>query len=341
MVLLNQHRCPELARLTMAAQRYVQQSVAPNTRNQYLAKIKNYVQVCQNLQLNPSPITQDKLIIYATHLAQHISHQSIKCHLSAIKYHAQVHGQDTDFTTFSRLFRLLTGIKRAQAQKFTKPKRIPVTPSLLYSLRSNLFKSTIPYDDKLMLWAAMLTAFFGFLRISEYTSTHARSHDPTTTLCCSDITILSPFAIDIRIKASKTDPFRVGTTIRLIRNNSPLCPIMALFNHKRALYHKSGPLFVFHDGRFLTRRNFAAALNKIKPPNTKNLSSHSFRIGAATTAAAAGLPRWLIQALGRWTSDCYKTYLRVSDHTKNIVSQSLANTMANNSTAFDPDNISN
>jgi hypothetical protein len=323
----------------MAAQAYVQQSVAPNTRYQYLSKIENYNQLCKNLGINPTPISQEKLIIYATHLAQHISHQSIKCHLSAIKYYAQVNGQDTDFTTFSRLFRLMNGIKRVQAQKFSKPKRIPITPPLLYSLRNNLFKSTIPYEDKLMLWAAMLTAFFGFLRISEYTSTHARTHDPTTTLCRQDITIISPMAVDIRIKASKTDPFRVGTTIRLIRNNSPLCPIVALFNYKRTLHLNSGPLFTFHDGRYLTRRNFSSALNKIKPPSTNNLSSHSFRIGAATTAAAAGLPRWLIQALGRWTSDCYKTYLRISDHTKNIVSQSLANTMSH-STTFDPDNIS-
>ena len=185
----------------------------------------------------------------------------------------------------------------------------------------------------------MLTAFYGFLRISEYTSSRARSYDPATTLCRSDILIKNLNTIDIRIKASKTDPFRVGTTIRIIRNDSPLCPVQALLEYIRISPHQSGPLFRFHDGRFLTRTNFAATLNKVKPPGTKNLSSHSFRIGAATTAAAAGLPRWLIQILGRWTSDCYKTYLRISDHTKNIVSHSLAMTMSTGAT-FDPDNIS-
>jgi len=36
---------------------------------------------------------------------------------------------------------------------------------------------------------------------------------------------------------------------------------------------------------------------------------HSFRIGAATTAAVAGLPPWLIKTLGRWNSDAYMSYV--------------------------------
>ena len=39
------------------------------------------------------------------------------------------------------------------------------------------------------------------------------------------------------------------------------------------------------------------------------LCRHSFRVRAATSVAAVGLPSWLIKTLGRWTSDCVATYI--------------------------------
>jgi len=40
-------------------------------------------------------------------------------------------------------------------------------------------------------------------------------------------------------------------------------------------------------------------------------ASHSFRIGAATTTAAAGLPTWLIKAMRQWRGEAYQ-----NDHCK-------------------------
>ena len=57
-------------------------------------------------------------------------------------------------------------------------------------------------------------------------------------------------------------------------------------------------------------------------------AGHSFRIGAATTAAAAGLPSWLIQTLGRWSSDCYRRYIHMASNTLCKVAAQLASTSA-------------
>ena len=99
-------------------------------------------------------------------------------------------------------------------------------------------------------------------------------------------------------------------------NNTPLCPVKALREFTLVHPTKGGPLFVFQNGTFLTRKTISQLMKVLIPDSiTKTYSSHSFRIGAATTAAGAGFPRWLIQSLGRWSSDCFKEYIRIPDST--------------------------
>ena len=53
-------------------------------------------------------------------------------------------------------------------------------------------------------------------------------------------------------------------------------------------------------------------------------AGHSFRIGAATSAAAAGILAHMIQTLGRWSSDAFKLYIRASRDSLAQVSATLA-----------------
>ena len=125
-------------------------------------------------------------------------------------------------------------------------------------------------------------------------------------LCFQDLTIC-PNRVELTLKASKTDPFRQGVVIRLSANGTTLCPVSAMKRYLQACSNMTGPLFQFKDGRYLTRKSFMTALNLVKPHEINNMSTHSFRIGAATAAAAAGYPWWAIQALRLWSSDCYRT----------------------------------
>lgn len=43
--------------------------------------------------------------------------------------------------------------------------------------------------------------------------------------------------------------------------------------------------------------------------NANHYAGHSFRKGAATSAAAAHIPEHLLKTLGRWSSDCYQRYI--------------------------------
>ena len=52
--------------------------------------------------------------------------------------------------------------------------------------------------------------------------------------------------------------------------------------------------------------------------------AHSLRIGGATAALAAGVPPALIRLMGRWSSDVYEIYCRMSEQSALGVGQSIA-----------------
>ena len=153
-----------------------------------------------------------------------------------------------------------------------------------------------------MLWASFTLAFYGFLRISEYLTLH-----------WSDITVCKN-ELSIKLHQSKTDPFRRGHTIYLHATNSSTCLLHALQLYSSLTPNKSLSSPVFSAGQFspLTREKLNAVIRNLLQQagcNQSHYASHSFRIGAATTAAAAGLPSWLIQKLGRWSSNAYRSYI--------------------------------
>ena len=73
----------------------------------------------------------------------------------------------------------------------------------------------------------------------------------------------------------------------------------------------SDPLFTFSDDRSLTRQRLSSTVQSIlhSAGYTGSYSGHSFRIDAATTAAAREVPDYLIQTLGWWSSDSYRIYI--------------------------------
>ena len=144
----------------------------------------------------------------------------------------------------------------------------------------------------------MTTAYFGFLRGSEYTASHATTFDPHNTLCFNHVTVNST-NITLTISSSKNDPFRQGCQIKLTRTNTDICPTTILMNWLRIHPTKSEPLFTYTDRTYLTKNRLNSLLHQIFLTGKLPISTHSFRIGAATTAAAAGIPRHIIQKIGR------------------------------------------
>ena len=100
----------------------------------------------------------------------------------------------------------------------------------------------------------------------------------------------------------------------MAKTSSDLCPVVALLSYlARRPSPAGGPLFIKEDGSALIKSEMVAVLHatlrlaRIDPTFYKG---HSFRIGAATTAAALGIQDSLIQKLGRWSSNAFLAYIR-------------------------------
>ncbi len=218
----------------------------------------------------------------------------------------------------SKLESVLRGIKIKQACSSPKSaKRLPITMSVLRSLKSHIIQSA-PSHDQLMLWAAACTCFFGFLRARELTVPSEATFDPTVHLCVWDVSVDSihnPQILKVQLKASKTDPFRKGVEVVIGRAGEDVCPIRSLLSYLAVRGGKPGCLFQFQDGRLLTKQIFVARIRhalQLAGLNPKEYAGHSFKSGAATTAAARGLGDATIKMLGRWESSAYQVYIKTS-----------------------------
>ena len=143
-----------------------------------------------------------------------------------------------------------------------------------------------------------------------------RNFDPNTHLSYTDVMVDNtekPQYITVRIKASKTDPFRKGTTVYLGTTGTDLCPVAAILDYMVRRGNHPGPMFQFQDHRPLTRARLGAELRealKAVGYDPHKYVGHSYRIGAATTASLCGIQDSTIKMLGRWQSSAYTLYIQ-------------------------------
>ena len=87
-----------------------------------------------------------------------------------------------------------------------------------------------------------------------------------------------------------------------------------------------GPFFRFKDGSPLTRARYVSEVKRALTKagvDSSHYSGHSFRSGAATTAAQQGIGDATIKLLGRWKSGAYQLYVKIpreklADYSKNL-----------------------
>lgn len=112
------------------------------------------------------------------------------------------------------------------------------------------------------------------------------------------------------------------------KTGGSICPITAMMEYLLYRGVSQGPLFILQDGSPLSRTTLVTWLKQTVSRagmDASRFSGHSFRIGAATTAAAKGISAETIQTLGRWASDSYKRYIHCPANTFTVSSTLVSN----------------
>lgn len=304
-------------------------ALSARTKSTYASGVRAFQTFCVMHGLNfcfgPPPVPdEDFLTYFVCHCATHLklTYSTIKSYLAGVRNLYVERGLGNPLTRLNgqpmlSLELVLRGIKK-QCKPVT-PKRLPVTCDVLNTLCQALNGQIFDMYTDLLMKAACCAAFFGFLRCGEFT-TDQNTFNPETNLCLEDLRLsVKGDEAHLLLKTSKTDPFREGVIIPLHAMNHAICPVQAFKSFLPCRLQLSTlpgmPLFLLQDGNALSRHRFLGMFSTVcerSGINPAGYSGHSFRVGAATSAAASKVPDHLVQALGRWSSSCYKTYIRTS-----------------------------
>ena len=153
--------------------------------------------------------------------------------------------------------------------------------------------------------------------MGELTVPTASAFDPSSHLSLKDIAIDKrddPPLVQIHRKVSKTDQERKGVSIFIGKKGDDLCSVAALTAYLAFRGHAESPLFQFKDRTPLIKDRFVQHVRAVLSSagyDPSVYAGHSFRIGAATTAAQRGIEDSVIKALGRWKSEAFQTYIKM------------------------------
>lgn len=299
--------------LELEAQRLLSSSLAPSTQTTYNRGVSCFELFRTKLGLEGSwPAPVGHIINFIANLSiEGKAPSTINTYISALSYVHKLNEWSDPCDNFI-IQKLKEGCKR-QGRKADsrRPISLPILRQLSQSLEG-LCKSS--YESRLFR-AAFLLSFFGFMRVGEFTVT-SKNGDASHTLARDDITMgYEPQVfMEATIRFSKTDQHGESVSLHFTKGNEVfLCPVQAMDEYLKVRPAIRGPLFIHFGGDPLTRYQFDSMLKKgirMMGLSPTNFSPHSFRIGAATSAAINGIPMDMIKSMGRWQSSAVKIYIR-------------------------------
>ena len=285
-------------------------SVTPQTAKRYGSQQNLYLGFCKTLGFLAVPADSTTLSSFIAYLklGRAVSASTIRGYLAAVR-HLHIINNFPDPSADKPKLALV----RSAATKggSVAPSRVPITFDTLLAMHNQALSS--PSFSSTLLTACCFTAFFGFLRVSEFASAEKANSKPG--LKPAHVSFSQQW-VQLLLLDTKTDKSKRGVRVTIAKRPLPPCPVkwLAEYCRIRPLTPDSSPLFVHNDGSPMSQTWFRGALKDLCSSLglSGNVNTHSLRIGAATDAAASGMSDFEIQRLGRWRSQAFMVYVKPS-----------------------------
>lgn len=313
---------PALAHFGLCAAVLESQCLAPSTAGRYHASALYYVRwlLASGLPLQPCwhHPTEGLLQAFVAFLAVTCSAETIKNHLSGLKFYLSYYSQ-VDWTGYLRLQRQLKGIQRSKGSKQQQKRPITMQLLLLWVLRlREQWSSRVQ-----CLVLACVFGVFGMLRRSNLVPGSASLFAGRKHLRRCDVELVPDlYALRLTIRETKTLQCREREHVVYIAGSrgAPLDPVR-LWEQYTASHPaaEDAPLFNYYDkgGQSvpLTFSGLAAGIKELVGMvglDPSKYAAHSLRRGGASGALQSGIAPFFTKFQGDWRSECYMRYYTVS-----------------------------
>ena len=272
----------------------------------YTSALNSYLTFC-NLHHLPVDPTPDTLSFYVVFLSTYIKPDSVNTYLSGICRQLEPFFPDVRQNRKSVLVsRTLTGCMRRFGTTVTR--KSPLSHANLLFVIDSLV-SNPSFDDVLFI-AILLTAFHALMRLGELVFPDKKSlRNYRKIVLRHSVSILAD-RYSFFLPYHKGDRFFEGNTIVVQHTNAPTDPYKPFLTYldlRDRRFPLNPELWLTSRGCVPTRHWFISRLRKFFP---KEIAGHSLRSGGATSLAEAGADLATIQAIGRWSSDAFRIYIR-------------------------------
>jgi hypothetical protein len=315
--------------------RIAEHSIARKTWSTYGTAERMLAKFCREKQKPLELPVNESTVLEFVHwliFTRNLSAASISGYLAGIKKLHVIKGIKEPKIRSNLVKMILEGKKNMEAAsgKTRDGKRATVTPLIMKLIKTKIYQWNAVKIDKLMAWSVCTLLFHGALRGAELLARNTSQFDPAYTLrrcdICRVVQNTGGIVIQLKLKSPKESSNKAGVVVDVYQTDTEICPTRAVSKWLAATEGaaEEQPAFRFASGVPLTGSKLNKLLKEWIGDVVPGVSTHSFRIGAASMMGKLGFSDNDVKAVCRWGSRAFESYIRLPRTKRKMVAEKLA-----------------